>query len=361
MIYKNIFYTYLCPTEELKFSANINSCYSHYIKCETNDFFSCINNWSFLNNTEKQNKYFTFKNEDTINYLEEDVFLLKYEIRNAGHTLANILYQIKYYFDNNYNCKILIQNELMNISKYIYSIINLFINKEKIIIIEKNKIYRFNIFRLTQGGYTNNQQNRELISKINIKLNLNIIDIHIPSNVNVINYGNYFENCQHSMLDNMLINKIKTINCISNNTIKTYENICLIKLSEHVNEISTNANKKRSFERSFGNEYIDFFKNKNYNVINPSEYDVTELYILLNNAKNIVVSWGCISYINKMIIENTNINYILLSHKGYTHEFNFLTIWDMVPPCKKCFLIYNLESFLEDSTYKLINDVLEKK
>jgi hypothetical protein len=53
------------------------------------------------------------------------------------------------------------------------------------------------------------------------------------------------------------------------------------------------------------------------------------------------------SFINKMIIDNNNVNYILLSHTGYTPEFQFFPAQDMIPPCKKCSLIYNLNSVLE--------------
>ena len=61
---------------------------------------------------------------------------------------------------------------------------------------------------------------------------------------------------------------------------------------------------------------------------------------------------------NKMIIANTNINYILLSHKEYTHEFNFIAASGMIPPCNNCFLIYNLDSNLVESTIDILNNTL---
>ena len=71
------------------------------------------------------------------------------------------------------------------------------------------------------------------------------------------------------------------------------------------------------------------------------------------------MSWGCMSFINKMIIDNNNVNYILLSHKEYTHEFKFLAAQMMIPPCKKCFLIYNLNSELDNASVDIINNILD--
>jgi hypothetical protein len=251
----------------------------------------------------------------------------------------------------------LIQNELININKYILSVINLFINIDNIIIIDSSKTYKFDKFIYTNTCYTT-ETNNELIPEINNKIKINICDIHIPTTVNIINYDNYFLNYKHTDLDIMLINKIKTLD-FSNNTIKTYENICLIKTENYINESSTNMNKNYSIERSFDNKYIDYFTKKKYYIVDPSIHNITELYMLLNSAKNIVMSWGCMSFINKMIIDNNNVNYILVSHKGYTHEFNFLPAQMMIPPCNKCFLIYNLNSELDNLSVDVINNILD--
>lgn len=50
--------------------------------------------------------------------------------------------------------------------------------------------------------------------------------------------------------------------------------------------------------------------------------------------------------------------YNLLSHKGYMHEFKFLAAQHMIPLCKKCSLIYNLNSKLDNVSIDVINNVL---
>jgi hypothetical protein len=282
-------------------------------------------------------------------------FLIKYELRNAGHTLLNILYQIQYYITHNYTCKIIIPIELKHFSKYIFSVIQLFIHIDNIIIIETSQLYKIKNFTYTTFGYGHTHTYKEILSDINNKLNLHISNIHIPSNVNVIHYTNYFLNYNHDSMDNMLIDKLNTTN---NKNITSYDNICLIKTTNCVTNSLTHINKDYSIQRSFNDEYVTYFKNKNYHVINPSDYTIEELYILLNNAKNIIISWGCMSYMNKMIITNTNINYILLTHKEYTHEFNFIPASGMIPPCNKCILIYNLNSELDETTYDIFNNIL---
>ena len=154
----NILYTYYIPTFNKLHSDDIESCYSHYIKYQTTQDFKCINNWSFLNQNELNKKIVLFNDKEII-HITNDVFLLKYEIRNIGHTLLNILYQIIYYIDNNFNCKILIQTELININKYVFSIINLFINMDNIIIIDSSKIYNFDKFIYTNEGYMSETNN----------------------------------------------------------------------------------------------------------------------------------------------------------------------------------------------------------
>ena len=109
---------------------------------------------------------------------------------------------------------------------------------------------------------------------------------------------------------------------------------------------------------SFNTCYNEYFISKNYYIINPNDYTIEDLYVLLNNAKNIVISYGCISYMYKIIITNTNINYILLSHKEYTNEFNFIPASSMIPPCNKCSLVYNLNSELDETICNLLNNIL---
>jgi hypothetical protein len=117
--------------------------------------------------------------------------------------------------------------------------------------------------------------------------------------------------------------------------------------------------KSYSLSRSFNKEYNNFFEKNNFIIIDPSQYTCIQLYIILNNAKTIVTSWGCISWINRIIIDNNNLNYILLSHNGYTHEFPFCYINYFIPSCKNCSIVYNLPSEFNDEVKSNLEILLQ--
>jgi hypothetical protein len=76
-----------------------------------------------------------------------------------------------------------------------------------------------------------------------------------------------------------LINKLK----IETNLIKIHNNICLIK---------TTQSQSQNPQKSFNNEYNEFIKSKNYNIIIPENYSITELFNIIYNSDNIIMSWG---------------------------------------------------------------------
>ena len=346
-----MFYTYYKPTTISNHSSEINSCYAHYIKTQTNEI-KCINSWVFLNLNKLNESNVLFDDKEVVN-ITQTCFLIKYEVKNAGHTLIDLLNQLIYYNNNHYTCKIIIQNELINMSKYIYTVISLFVNIDNLIIIDSSKIYNFeNLFYNPTSCYVNTNKNVKLLKDVNNELHISALQ-----NTSYINYGDYFYNIPHSRFDELLINNIKN-KLPQSFEFEIYDNICLIKNSNNILNSFNHINISYSIERSFDDTYIQYFTKNNYKVINPSDYNVIELYILLNNAKNIVTSWGCNSYINKMIIDNKNINYFLLIHKGYTHELPYLSLLDMIPPCKNVVIVFELNSNLDELNYNVLNNAM---
>jgi capsular polysaccharide biosynthesis protein len=258
------------------------------------------------------------KNFDIIEL--DKVIFIKFTHTNVGHAFANIMniiYQLKEINLTEY--KIIITEDLVNCSSFLISIIYLFFNDSQIIVINDTTLVKFN---------------KTFI----------IDDILDKQQINV----------------DILINKLKVSSIISN--IKTFDNIFLIKST-----ITKNTN---PLNKSFNNEYNEYFIEKGFNCIIPENYDINTLYKIINNAKNIIMSWGCCSYLNSIFV-NPNSNVLVLCHIGYkTEYYNVINKWNInildsawFPTiCNKKLILYDLESKFNDNIKMQLDDkILELK
>jgi len=213
-------------------------------------------------------------NNNNFNTIYQDkVLLIKFVQNNAGHSLGNILNTI-YHFkqlalsdENDY--KIIVTEDLINFSTFLMSVIELFFDKSHIIIINDTTLVKFNkSFIIKDFSY------------------------------------------KQTNTTNMLIEKLKQ-ETINTNT-HTYNNICLIK-----SEITKNQN---SLNKTFNYDYTSYFENKNFPIIMPEQHDVSTLFNIIYNAKNVILSWGCCSYLNSIFV-NPTANILVLCHKGYEKEY----------------------------------------
>jgi len=358
-VFEDILFMYFVPLSTLpsQHSSSINDVFSYYILDDQQTYN--LNSWPFLfyNKTEIENTVVDI-NDKQLFEINESVFLLKYEVKNPGHTLMNILYQIQYYFLANFKCKIVVPIELLEISIFIESIIYLFFNKDDLIIINSKLLYKIKkiYFNLT-CGYTQPHGNIEFDI-----YNLKIKNINLNDDIGCISYINKELIYDKSAIEHFLCNKIK-LYFDANRFIQPikYKKLCLIKNTDNIKDCHININ--YSLSRSYDTSYINFFKENEFNILNPGNYNVFDLFYLLNNCELLVLSWGCMSYMNKLIINNPNVKTLIISHVGYTHEFKFLPFCSQVQPCKNVKLIYNLKSELDESSKILIKhelDLLEK-
>jgi hypothetical protein len=96
----------------------------------------------------------------------------------------------------------------------------------------------------------------------------------------------------------------------TNLSINTYDNIFLIKSTITQNTINN--------YRVFNNDYIT---NKGFTLILPEKLDVSILFKIIYNSKNIILSWGCCSYLNSIFV-NEKSNVLVLCHIGYKVEYD---------------------------------------
>jgi hypothetical protein len=110
---------------------------------------------------------------------------------------------------------------------------------------------------------------------------------------------------------------------------------------------------------AFNKSYLDFFIEHNFNVFSPGNFNVTEIYNIINNCDNLVLSWGANSWVNGMFV-NKKTNVLVLCHKGYSHEYNAhnwtrdLHYKMCTPVCNKLIMMYDLLSDLSHESSAML-------
>lgn len=294
-------------------------------------FFYKINDKLYLHNVlfdKVKNSYFIDNNYvnniehvnllKNINFKQLNInkaFILTYTHSNAGHLFSEIMHQIHIYFKNNlYDYNILITKELLEENTFIKSIIYYFFTEDKIIIYDEYTVLSFDesfIFKYSNGKESNSI--------------------------------------------NFLLNKLKKETIMK----KMYNNICLIK---------THETKNQNPLKSFSCDYSFFIEQQLFNIIIPENYNIEELFNIIYNADNIIMSWGCCSYLNGIFV-NENSNFLLLCHEKYNNEYNnvqniFNSGW-FPEKCKNKNILYDLPCELDELVKKnlqnKINVMLDKK
>ena len=242
-------------------------------------------------------------------YIENGI-LIKQLYTNAGHSFGNITQSIYHIFNSNIDLSgytIIIPEDLLK-NNFLSSLIFLFFDKEKVFILKEKM-------------------------KINIKKTY-IIKDHSYKDDKAIDF---------------LLNKLKLT--INNNLVNQIDNVFLIK--SDITKNTTNG--------SFNISYNNFFKLKGFECIIPENYDILQLFYIIYNAKNVIMSWGCCSYLNSVFV-NKNANILVISNIKYKNEYEtvintydcglFNSAW--FP--KKC----NKKLFLGDLTDNLTDEIIEK-
>ena len=211
--------------------------------------------------------------------------------------------------------KIIITEDLVNFSYLLTSMIYLFFDESQIIVINDKKIIKFNETYIVKDYSYKYNENMEYI-----------------------------------------LEKLKSCYKIDNTTF--HENIFLIKSSVTKNPLN----------KCFNNEYNEYLVSKGFKLVIPEHLDVTTLYKTLYNAKNIIMSWGCCSYLNSDFV-NENSSILVLCHSGYKPEYDkvnkeyncsiFETAW-FPRRCKKKNILYDLESEFNNNTKLLLDEKINE-
>jgi hypothetical protein len=292
-------------------------------KLYVNDFeFTNVFNY-FIKNCLTNKEHIKLVKNINFNIINlKNVVFIKFVHSNAGHGFSNIMNTIYYIKSNNLandETSIVITKDLVDFSYFVTSLVYFFFKKEQIVIVDDNIVVNFtSTYIIPDNSHRTEQAIDYLIS--HLKLNINN-ELHI--------YPNIF--------------------CI-----KTELNICQNKIN-----------------KCFDNNYVKYIENKGFFYITPEKMDIVTLFTLIYKSQNVIMSWGCCSYLNSIFV-NKNSNFLLLCHEGYNVEYTsvrntfpggiLLSGW-LPYVCNKNLILYDLTTELTDNIKQIldieINDLIK--
>jgi len=320
-------FNYICDLK-LPPWGEINNLNNIYVKIEKHDIFNVYFIDKHLDN-----------NYETIN-IPGDTDLLLISTSNSAHSISELLSFIQYY-ENKTN-KIAISEYFIKDLPFLYELLQLFIPKDRFIILYDSKNYLFTTlitYRCHHFNYTKNWNTIPFIKK---------------------NNSLYFENIQSIkssfLVDSTnLFNKVEEIYNNHKHNYTLYDNIALIKFN---NEICTTPS--RGFQ--ILNENVKI-KMNHIKFISMKDFKNIEHYIcVLYHAKNVIFSYGGPCCTNRFFC-NPESNVIVLCNKPYKYEYEYNNetqlYWHvrhshLIPVKNQTFLL-DFENHIDEDN---VNDIL---
>jgi hypothetical protein len=273
-----------------------------------------------------------YSEEIKIIHLDKVIFI-KFVHNNAGHAFNNILNTIYFIMHNQLdNWTIVITEDLIDFSYFVTSIIYYFFKKEQIVIINDTTLVHF------KTSYIIPDQSYKKIESINYlisHLKRNAYDSRMKMNNQLgLPFDTSFEG-------------------------NDYNNICLIKSSLTKCQNVTN--------KLFSQEYVDHIQSRGFKMIIPENLDIVSLFHVIYKAKNVIMSWGCCSYLNSIFV-NEKSNILILCHNGYSNEIaqvineytcGILNSGWFPETCNKKLILYDLDTEINNNTKKRLNDEID--
>jgi hypothetical protein len=294
---------------------------------------------------------------EEINIIHLDkVIFIKFVHNNAGHAFNNILNTIYFIMHNQLdNWTIVITEDLIEFSYFVTSVIYYFFKKEQIVIINDTTLVHFNTsYIIPDQSYKKIESINYLISH----LKRSVVDSRRSS------YGLHGLPNDSTFEGNDLERAVtegegERLNSVGESR-RSYNNICLIKSSLTKCQNVTN--------KLFSQEYVDHIQSRGFKMIIPENLDIVSLFRVIYNAKNVIMSWGCCSYLNSIFV-NEKSNILILCHNGYSDEItqviNEYTCgilnsgWFPVA-CNKKIILYDLDTEINNNTKKRLNDEIDR-
>jgi hypothetical protein len=240
---------------------------------------------------------------------------------NPGHTFANLIWSLYLYESNNLNCKVVIPRTLLSISRQFLEIVLLYVTSKNIVIIDSGDVILAETAHLYDGSW---HLKYEYMGKIPNKFNESILEFYPEKNFSIAKEVVLFQE------------KIRAIEYSGS----TYSN--------KVISIKTQSSNSSFNGRAFNSAYETHYQSRGFDVLKPENLNIIEYLKVLNSAKEIITSWGAISYIAKLGFSKYA-DVTILCHEGYRSEYEEGD-WQLkncfLPECNKIKYIFDLSTNL---------------
>jgi hypothetical protein len=237
--------------------------------------------------------------------IKETTTFLMISTINSAHSICEIISFINYY--KNRKCK-----DLIAISEFVptflpllFDLIKLFIDSNKILIINEKNTYKFN----------------NLVTYRNLHFNdtVNWNSVNFTKNNNILKFEN-IEYIKNNFKENslFLFNKVEEIYNTFKDKYELYDNIMLIKTMNEKN-VSTAS---RGINPLDENTYNILLKN-NIKYLKTSDFnDIIHFICVFYHAKNLIFSYGGPCCTNRFFC-NPKANVIVIANLQYKHEYDY--------------------------------------
>ena len=224
---------------------------------------------------------------------------------NTAHSIGEIISFLEYYNTNKKSLDIGISEVVINKMPYLYQLIELFIPKNKIVILENNKLY--NCSKLTM------RRNHHFV----FLNNWDMIPFTIENTYLKFNNIQYIKD-MFSINCNLLFLKTVEIYNEHKYKYKLNDSIMLVKTSSEKYSVSLH----RSIEYP-NNDILKIINDNNIKFIEVGQFeDIYEYICTIYHAKNIIFSYGGPMCTNRFFC-SPNANIIVLGNLHYKFEYNY--------------------------------------
>lgn len=270
--------------------------------------------------------------------LEEALFLFHSD-DNPGHTFSNVLRGLYIYVKHCKGCQVVVPSHILAISNFIRDLIELFVPAECLVIIESDELVRSRRAFIYRGSWF-------------------FLHEYVPFVRDDFAAGGRFrlselQESLFSICPEVMFLKQKLIE--ERNLRKqdaAPSKVALLKTQYNISSTTK--------DRAFGQSYVSLLENNGFESITPERVGIRCLFDKIYNARNIITSWGAISFLNKIFV-NPEARVLFLCHSGYRDEYA-RNSWQLrncyVPVCRASEYIFDLQADLEEFDVTLIERVV---
>jgi hypothetical protein len=257
----------------------------------------------FVNHIDEELDKEDEEHKNDICYINDATTFLLISTINSAHSMCEIISFINYYKNTDCKNKIVVSEYFVEVLALLFDLVKLFIDEDKIIILNKKTIYKFN----TLITHRNHHFLRTLNwHKVEFTKNNNILQF------NDIEYIPYI----FSLNTLFLFDKVKEIYETHKNEFELFDNIMLVKTKDNKNTTSSH----RGMDVVDENIHNILKKNNIKFLTIPYFKNVRHMICVLYHSKNAIFSYGGPCCTNRFFC-NPKANVIVLAHTHYRYEY----------------------------------------